>query len=151
MPEEKIGPETVIAMALLKAHREGKSIDAEGISGLFVYNPAIESLTKGSSVALRRVPSGGKPGRGIYSEDVAEFVNRFCISGFASREGDYYSVKLTLDGRRVCLLILWDEARENCAGLEILAAAMDFKISDLLNCFEPNYNYHFRWLSSPPK
>lgn len=143
---ERVSPEAVMAMALLKAYIEQEPVDVEGISGLFVFNSAVKCLTANSHIALRRVPSGGVPGKGVYSEDVSEFVGRLVyLAGYASY-GDNRTIHLTPDGRRLCLLILHDEVvppnspgETNPTGLDALAEAMSFKISGLLRCFEKEW------------
>ena len=45
------------------------------------------------------------------------------------------SIEILPDGLRVCFLVLVDEAKANPTGLDALAAALDFKIGDLLRCF----------------
>ena len=135
---EKVSPEAVMATVLLKAHLERKPVDIEGISGLFFFNSAVKNLTASSDIALRRVSSGGMPGRGVYSEDVNQFVGRFCAIGYA-RESGNGCAELLPDGLRLCFLILVDEAKANPTGLDALAAVLDFKISVLLRCFDEKW------------
>jgi len=113
-------------------------VDIDGISGLFYFNPVVRSLTRDAPIALRRVPGGGISGRGVFSGDVEAFVICLIASGCA-RYGENGSVELFPDGLRICFLILVDETKTNPDGLDALAAAMDFKISTLLRCFDEKW------------
>ncbi|MGA2436795.1 MAG: hypothetical protein ABSG25_16090 [Bryobacteraceae bacterium] len=113
-----VAPETVMAVAVLKANEAGESLEIEDISKklLELQDLGIDV----GEVALRRVPDG------VYSEDVEAFVGRLLAAGYAKARSP---IKFFDNGLRVCKMILEDEQRENLEGLRAVASALSFDLS----------------------
>ncbi|MGB6941803.1 MAG: hypothetical protein WBE37_05380 [Bryobacteraceae bacterium] len=112
--KEMVTPETIIALALLKARATGTSIRIEDVSALF--GEARKRGLELEKVALRRVPGG------LYSEDVEAFAGRLFAAGYAKARSP---ITLEEKGVRICEEIVGEELRRNPESLRTVASVLD--------------------------
>ncbi len=111
--KEPVAPESIIALALLKARASDTSIRIEEVSSLF--GEARKRGLEMEKVALRRVPGG------LYSEDVEAFAGRLFAAGYAKARSP---ITLEPKGVRICEEIVEEELRHNPDTLRAVASAL---------------------------
>jgi hypothetical protein len=111
-----VAPETIIALALLKARASGTSVRIEDVSSLF--GEARKRGLELEKVALRRVPGG------LYSEDVEAFAGKLFAAGYARARSP---ITLEEKGVRICEEIVGEELRTNPGALRVVANALNLE------------------------
>jgi hypothetical protein len=114
--QEPVAPETIMALALLKARNSGTPIRIEDVSSLF--GEARKRGLEMEKVALRRVPGG------LYSEDVEAFAGRLFAAGYARARSP---ITLEPKGVRICEEIVGEELKHNPDTLRAVANALDLE------------------------
>lgn len=113
-----VTPVSVMALALVGAHRLKQDIRIEDVSALFV--PLRAQGLGGADVALRRVP------RGVYSEDVEAFVGGLLAGNYATARSP---ITLYDNGVRICCEIVQKAYARDPTTFGSIAKALNLDIA----------------------